>query len=69
MPDGTAAFAATAPEVPPGLTYCSDELPGIRRKRAGNREKCKFVSHERSMAEGWLTARERAWLAAIKLCG
>ena len=35
MPDGTAAFAAMAPEVPKGLTYCSDELPGIRRKRAG----------------------------------
>lgn len=36
MPDGTAAFAATALEVPEGLTYCNDELPGIRRKRAGN---------------------------------
>ncbi|HZW14687.1 MAG TPA: DNA topoisomerase IB [Brevundimonas sp.] len=35
MPDGSAAFSADA-EVPAGLTWCSDEQPGIRRTAAGD---------------------------------
>ena len=47
---------------------CS-RVQGLRRKRARNQKNCKPVSHAPSMAEGWLTARERAWLAGVKLCG
>lgn len=34
MPDGSHAFAADL-EVPKGLSWCSDDMPGISRRRAG----------------------------------
>lgn len=35
MPDGSPAFPA-APEVPPGLTWCGDQSPGLSRRRSGS---------------------------------
>ena len=35
MPEGSATFAADA-DIPAGLTWCSDEQPGIRRTAAGD---------------------------------
>jgi hypothetical protein len=41
----------------------------LRGKRAGGQKKSKLVSHAPILREGWLTGRQRGWLAAVKLYG